>query len=489
MATLKERLDDPLAYFLGERSEYVVYPAPNAKPYGFPPGKAYVFRHPEAWGLRPHGFDPLVSFARGGLAEAWTGGSYELRDADLAEFPFAAADLQPHYATVARRIGITGERDDLERFSPFTAGYDTPLPIDVHSARLLDAYARRRRDVNTLGVYLGRSRVAVLSRDRGERGACTRLGRCLVGCPREALYAPSYTLRELLRSPRFTYVPRVFVERVQLDGNGRALGVLGRHIESREEIAIPGDRIVLAAGALATTRLYLATLHFATGKAPELPGLMDNRHVSMPFVSPAMVGRDVDLHDYQFHHVALGIRRAGAADVHGQITALKGAQVHPIVATLPFDLRTSLGVFRRVRAALGVVNFWLADTRRSGNVAALETTDGGRLRLRLHYGGDDADRDATAQAIDTVRRALRMLGARAPAAQTSILPRGSSVHYAGTIPMTASEGEHTCRADGSVRGMENLVIADGASFPSLPAKNLTFSLMANAVRVAERAFA
>jgi choline dehydrogenase-like flavoprotein len=37
--------------------------------------------------------------------------------------------------------------------------------------------------------------------------------------------------------------------------------------------------------------------------------------------------------------------------------------------------------------------------------------------------------------------------------------------------------------------MENLVIADGASFPSLPAKNLTFSLMANAVRVAERAFA
>lgn len=310
-----------------------------------------------------------------------------------------------------------------------------------------------------------------------------------MGCPRESLYAPSYTLRELLRSPRFTYIPGIFVERVQLDANGVAVGLAGRHVDSGEAIEIAGDRVVLAAGALATTRLYLATLYFATGRAPELPGLMDNRQVSMPFVSPALVGRDVDLHDYQFHHIALGVRSPGAADVHGQITALKGAQVHPIVATLPFDMRTSLGVFRRIRAALGVVNFWLADTRRAANVAALEATKDGQLRLRLHYAGDDVDREATAQSISTVRRALRLLGAHAPRGQTTVLPRGSSVHYAGTIPMSATDGEHTCRADGSVRGLENLVIADGAGFPSLPAKNLTFTLMANAVRIAERACA
>jgi choline dehydrogenase-like flavoprotein len=32
---------------------------------------------------------------------------------------------------------------------------------------------------------------------------------------------------------------------------------------------------------------------------------------------------------------------------------------------------------------------------------------------------------------------------------------------------------------------DNLIVADGATFPFLPAKNLTFTLMANAVRVAE----
>jgi choline dehydrogenase-like flavoprotein len=35
-----------------------------------------------------------------------------------------------------------------------------------------------------------------------------------------------------------------------------------------------------------------------------------------------------------------------------------------------------------------------------------------------------------------------------------------------------------------VRGFRGLHVVDGASFPWLPAKNLTFTLMANAVRIA-----
>jgi choline dehydrogenase-like flavoprotein len=483
--TLKERVEDPLTHFLGARAEHVVYPGPLSKPYGFPPDKTYVFRHPALWALRQHGFDPLVSFARGGLAEAWTGGSYELDERDLQTFPFTLGELQPHYATVARRIGVTGERDDMQRFSPMTAPYETPLPLDTHSARLLQSYAAKRERVNALGVYVGRSRVAVLTRDLGERRACTHLGRCLMGCPRESLYAPSYTLRELHRFPGFTYAPAVFAERVLVDANGKAIGAIARSVSDGTEMQFTGDRVVLAAGALATTRIYLATLMHEQGVAPELPGLMDNRHVTMPFVTPALVGRDVDLASYQFHHLALGVRGASpAGDLHGQMTALKGAQVHPIISSLPFDFRTSLSVFRRVRAALGVVNFWLADSRRTANVASLEHERGKTPRLVLKYGDDASDLTETHQAIATVRRALGLLGSVAPKRQTIILPRGSSVHYAGTLPMTAEDRPHTCRPDGSVRGFEGLTIVDGATFSALPAKNITFTLMANAVRIA-----
>jgi choline dehydrogenase-like flavoprotein len=35
---------------------------------------------------------------------------------------------------------------------------------------------------------------------------------------------------------------------------------------------------------------------------------------------------------------------------------------------------------------------------------------------------------------------------------------------------------------------ENLYLVDGSTFPFLPSKNITFTLMANAVRIAEAAF-
>ena len=38
------------------------------------------------------------------------------------------------------------------------------------------------------------------------------------------------------------------------------------------------------------------------------------------------------------------------------------------------------------------------------------------------------------------------------------------------------------------RDFANLYLADGSTFPFLPAKNLTFTLMANAVRIASNAF-
>ena len=44
--------------------------------------------------------------------------------------------------------------------------------------------------------------------------------------------------------------------------------------------------------------------------------------------------------------------------------------------------------------------------------------------------------------------------------------------------------DETCRS----RDFENLYFVDGTTFPSIPAKNLTFTLMANAARVAELAF-
>ncbi len=70
---------------------------------------------------------------------------------------------------------------------------------------------------------------------------------------------------------------------------------------------------------------------------------------------------------------------------------------------------------------------------------------------------------------------------------TRLRPVGASVHYAGTLPMLAEGGDLTTDRAGRCRPFENLIVADGSTFPALPAKNLTFTLMANASRIAREA--
>lgn len=212
---------------------------------------------------------------------------------------------------------------------------------------------------------------------------------------------------------------------------------------------------------------------------------MDNRHVMVPFVNLARLGAKVELDSYQFHMLAMAIDTGDwRHDVHGQVTTLKSAAVHPVIAQLPFDLATSRRVFQRMRAALGVANIWLADTRRDENRARIRRRPDGPPLLVLEYGDDARDLPETERAIETTRRALRALGCLAPRGMAQVLPRGSSVHYAGTLPLSDADREHTCRANGEVRGIPGLHVVDGAGFPWLPAKNITFTLMANAVRIA-----
>lgn len=490
-ATLKESLEDPVRYFLGERFESVIFPGHKGEYYGFPPSKEFVFTQPARFRSRSRGFAPLVSFARGGLAEAWTGGSYPYNDDDLGQFPFSYADLQPYYNEVGRRIGVSGSVDDLAQFFPVPGELLEPLRLDEHSTCLLKRYQERKRSINgKLGCYLGRSRMAVLSQDRGGRSACAYLGRCLWGCPRQALYTPSITLRECLEHPNFHYQPDTYVSHFEFDSGRQVRRVVCESIEGGERFSVPVDVLVLAAGTLMTTKIFLSSLWRATGRAPQLHGLMDNRQIMMPFVNLGMVGRAYDPDSYQYHQLAMGFENGDRHGyIHCQITTLKTALIHPLVQGSPFDLRTALALFRPLHAALGLVNINLHDTRRQKNYVALEAEpETGRPRLVIHYTPEPDEPRLIRTILGRVRKSLWGLGCIVPPGMTHVRPMGASVHYAGTIPMSRTARPLTASAKCRSHDFDNLFFVDGTTFPFLPAKNLTYTLMANAVRAADQSF-
>jgi choline dehydrogenase-like flavoprotein len=490
---LKRNLRDPVGHFLGARFEAVIYPGAESEYYGFPPNKSYVFEGVDAFRVRAAGFSPLVSFARGGLAEAWTAGVFPFNAGELADFPFPYEELAPYYELVAERIGVSGDVDDVTEHMPAPASLLPALALDEHSRVLLERYAVKRRAVRRMGFVVGRSRVATLTRELAGRPPCDYLGRCLMGCPIDSLYTPLATLAECLREPRFRYRGGLHVLRFRTRA-GRVTSVIAARTDGggTEEIAL--DALVLAAGTLASGRIFLESWRRERGEVIRLGGLMDNRQVLMPFLNPRMIRIPHDPRTYQYHQLLMGMTAEDPRDyVHGIVTTLKTAQIHPIVQSVPLDLRTALHVFRNVHAALGLVNVNFPDRRRDDCYLTLDAgvggvEDDGALALRVHYEPPAGEAERIGGALRRFRSALRKLGCFVPPGMSHVRPMGASVHYAGTLPMTRDERPLTTTPQGRSRDFENLWIADGSTFPFLPAKNLTLTLMANAARIADQSF-
>lgn len=488
---LKTQLDDPVSYFLGRNFDSVLLPSSKGEYYGFPPNKKYVFEIPDREQIEVSGFEPLRSYAEGGLAETWTGGSYSLRDSDLTGFPISREDLAPHFAGVANEIGIAGEYDDTSRYFPSDHYLRKPVEIDAHGEYLLKRYEKARRKINKLDrAVIGRSHTAVLSSDHEDRKGCTLSGRCLWGCPVKALYTPSVTLSKLKKHDRFTYLDGRLANWLEIDDAGKAVALDVTNAATGDNERIEAQRFVLAGGTLSSSRIFLDTWRLWKGESPRLGGLMDNRQIIMPFVTLAMLGKRCETRNYQYHQLMMAL--AGKSEeemIHCQVTTLKSAQYHAIIQSAPMDLLGAMNLFRLTRTSLGLVNINLHDTPRDDSYVTIKPGNSGEVsKLSVVYVPEENEAEKIRIAKKRVKRVLRRLGCIVPPGMTRLRPMGASVHYAGTLPMSADRRPLAVDKECRSYDIENLFIADGSTFCRLPAKNLTFTLMANARRIGMSAF-
>jgi choline dehydrogenase-like flavoprotein len=492
-ADLKRNLDDPVEYFLGRDFESVVPPDSDEEVYGFSPNKLYIFDTPPGFAARAEGFEPLFSFAQGGLAQAWTGGCYPFNEADLGDFPLSFADLLPYYNEVSSRVGIIGADDDLAIFFPSHDHLLPPLNLDENSASLVRKYEERRELFNrSMGMFLGRSRIATLSLDRPGRSACDYSGRCMWGCPSDSLYVPTITLAECRGYERFTYVPNMLVSRFVCDRGNTINSVEAVDVKNGARRKWRVDKLVLAAGALSSAKIFLDSVYHQRGEIPVLTGLMDNRQILVPFVNLKMVGKRYDPETYQYHQLAVGFQE-GDDYIHGQITTVKTALMQPAIQQIPLDLRTASFITRNFHAALGVININFSDSRRATNTVTLEPDAENRAGatgtvLKIVYSPPAGEEEKIKSVMKRVKKFFGRLGVVVPPGMAHVRPMGASVHYSGLLPMSVEKQPLTVSPACRSHDYDNLYLVDGISFPHLPAKNLTFTLMANAARVADLEF-
>jgi choline dehydrogenase-like flavoprotein len=422
--------------------------------------------------VRSDNFDALISFAAGGMANAWGAGLYRFTDDDLSGYPIGVKDLEPFYEAITAKVGISGTDDDLSRFFGPALGLQPPVEIGASGRALLARYARRRGTLNRLGLYIGRPRLAVLTREHDGRPPYRYEALEFFRPGDPAVYTPLYTLDEMIRRGEIDYRPGLLVERYAEGGAG--ITVTARECAGGRLRTFACKRLILAAGTLGSAKIALRSNEDYSTALP----LLDPNLSYIPLVDPARVGGALDKRVYSaamLNAVYAGDRypRPVQMTLYGVVGTLRSDYLFDF----PLSVRGNLAAARYLTPALVLIQLSYPDAPAPGNRLRL-ALDG---RLELRY----ADKPAGALEAPLLALFRRIGYLGAPALCRRLTP-GNSYRYAGTLPMTATPTErYQTDRNGLLCGTRGVYVADAATLSPLPSKNHSFTMMANAMRIAD----
>lgn len=433
----------------------------------------------EWWG--GSGFSHSLAF--GGLSNVWGAALLSYRQEDMAGWPITLNDLVPHYRAVMDFVPDTAVKDDLEEILPSYSTRSTPLEPSRQAKALFDDLERSRETLRKQGVHFGRSRLAIRAAGNDSHRACDYCARCLSGCPYGLIYSSSQTMEELIATGRVDYLPDHLVERVKDLGN--EVSVRGRNLAGEQPFEFRAERVLIGAGVLPTAKIVLDSL-----------GCHD---------------RPVELKDSQYFIYPL-LRTSGIPGVEGErmhtsaqaFVEIDDPSKSPHLVHLQiygyssFLLRELQKTFLRFPLANPGFREWFLG-RLLVVQGYLHSRHSGVIRLRLKKTGEgtsvlEARAQPSARALVTVLKIgwkLLRLGFATRAwpiiPGLRLLSPGLSYHTGGSFPMSADPGELQTDTLGRLPSMKRVHLVDASVFPTLPATSVTFSVMANAHRIASLA--
>ena len=426
-------------------------------------------RPPGAPDVHSPDFVPLLSYAAGGLANAWGAQVYRFDDGDLRDFPLRAEDLDPYYDELTDHIGIAGTEDDLGRFHGSARGLQPPLELSAVGQAMLDGYIRHADDFRRAGVYLGRPRLAVLSRDHAGRSACTYDNLEFFKPRMPAVFTPAFTLEELVRKGDVEYRPGYLVRTYR--ESPRGVEVFAQEFRGGEIRTFNARKLILCLGALNTARLVL----YANADTESRLPLIETPCVYAPLVAPKRLGSPVEKRSFYSQLTVFYVGPLWPEPLVGMIYALDGLLRSDLLFNFPMSVGGCLAAARYVLPAMALFQLYYPGEPHLGNTIGIDRN--GNLVLRY-------DAPPKLGMESHILGALRKTGFWSSSKLVRVSKPGGSVHYAGGLPMRERpQGRYETDRNGLLASSKAVYIGDSAAFPRLPAKNLTFTIMANALRI------
>lgn len=393
-----------------------------------------------------------------------------------ARWPFGYEELRPHYAEAERVLGVAGAGDDPA--GPPREEAFPQRPDGLSGTSRMVAEAARR-----LGLEPYRLPLAINYGRSDRRPACVACSTCdtfacAIGAKNDLA---SRVLPRLVESG-LTLRPRTVVRELVADGD-RIAAIEATDLESGREIRLEADRFVLAAGAMGTPQLLLASGLRERNPAGHVVGRYLTRHcASIVFGCYRRLPDEGHLFHKQlgFNDFYFGDPDATApAGKLGNIQQVQTPSRGTVRTALPRPLPWLLAPLLRRSTGLLVL---AEDQPRYGNHVALDHGDTDPFGLpRLVVRHAHSDRDLRARAALAGR--AREIHAEAGAIFCYEHRIDTFSHALGTVRMGDDPSSDPLEPDGRYRGLDNLWVADGSTFPTSAGVNPSLTIAAVGLRV------
>lgn len=146
-------------------------------------------------------------------------------------------------------------------------------------------------------------------------------------------------------------------------------------------------------------------------------------------------------------------------------------------SSFPYSARGNLSLIRHMLPGMIVMQLFFPGDAQPP--ARLSLRPDGTLRIV----GQRNDLDLGK--LSPLLRFMRRLGAYTSRSLVKRVPTGHAVHYTSPLPMKHQPGRYECYPSGKLHGTNNIYVVDSAGFTRLPAKNMSFGMMANAMRIVD----
>lgn len=445
-------------------------------------GSSFPYARGAEAGLEEHGTRCLLSLAKGGLSNVWGAAVLPAPSDELDGWPVAAAELAPHYVEAAAVLKIAAARGELEDLFPFHAEPEPAAPLSPQAAILLEGLRGRSGALADAGLRFGRSRLALRTQDAPEGRGCVRAGLCLSGCPYGAIWNAAAVVAALERRPGFRYEPGLRVLRAE--SRGASAAVVARRLSGGPEERFEGDRVFLACGPLATARVALASVD-SGGRELTL-------RFQPYFLLPAVMAKGApgadDERSVTLAQLFLELRdeRVSRRLVHLQVYTRNEFTDDRLARAARWAGPLAGAVRRALGGRLLAIQGYLHSDEAEG-IAVTAVREGGDCRLVLRARSEKNLRRRVRLAASTIAARRRDLGFAALTPMLQIGPPGEGNHSGGIFPMRARPGEFETDRLGRLPGLDRVHLVDSSVLPSLSAATFTYTVMANAHRIAAEA--